>query len=878
MTSPTSKTTLEHLLQQASWIRGLAGRLVNDPNTAEDLSQETWLRALSTSPQLGQSPRPWLATVMRNSLRQRSRSEGRRRRREEQHSPAEAAPAQDELIERVEIQRTVSEAVLELREPYRSAILLRYFEGLLPRQIATRNGIAISTVNTQLSRAIDQLRCKLDARHNRQSWLLALLPLVETKPVHSMPTLGAALMKLKITVFLVAVCVGGWIALAPTTPSPEEEIVPTAMGTSTTSMHVASSPAQPLASPPYGATRVQAPAIAKSSESRLKPDVAAAISSPVVLQGKVIDVNGLPVPNVEVVRDKRAALPRSFEADKKVAAALQGTWKMVRTDGAGHFEIHITDLDLPIQLEVRDDYYATVLSTHIQGGTDSSELTLVVAPGVVLEGRTVNEFGTPLQGVSLSASLGDEFRVRLLMVLDSSPSVQFDTTSDADGRFRMLGVPAVKGLVLNASLDGYRDCKLSDPTLGNHPRTLVLPSTDSLANVLRGRVTTAAGVAVEGAHVALKFDTTRTQDDGLFALQMDSESGQNRSVFRLGLDELDSLVATARGHLPGLFKAERDGDGNVQWPSFIELTLGGEPQQLSGRVLDSNGEPRSGIQVWIGDPTLFGMIDGETSFSENLQSRKDMGPNSIWQYVRTDERGSFAIDGLAERAYRLEAMDPVTLLRVQSDPIQAGEKNVELILPTADVFPSLRGKVVDSHGRGVPDVQIEVSCDALRVTYREGSFASRHATASAGAARSQADGTFELRNVPLRLAYLTLKGSGIIPLSYGRDLGLKNLIQGKPTKLKILVERRCHIQVELADPTEATSIAILDEHGERLIIHWIQGGHQTVSMRQFSLQNGRTGALAVSDAGRTLVLYMGTNEVRRVPIELIAGELVLLQP
>lgn len=877
MTSPKSKTTLEHLLQQASWIRGLAGRLVNDPNSAEDLSQETWLRALSTSPQLGQSPRPWLATVMRNSLRQRSRGDGRRRRREEQHSPAEASPAQEDLIERVEIQRTVSEAVLELSDPYRSVILLRYFEGLLPRQIADRNGIAISTVNTQLSRAIDQLRCKLDARHKRQSWLLALLPLVEPKPVHSMPTIGAVLMKLKITAILVAVCAGGWMALAPTKPSSKAAIAPPAKGTAAPSTREASLPAQTQASPQRGATRIQAPALAKTIESAPKPDGALATLSPVILEGRVIDVNGLPVPNIEVVRDKRAASSPGLDATASDSATLEDIWKLVQTDGAGQFEIHITQQDLPIQLEVRDDYYTTVLSTMVQGGTEPSELTLVVARGVALEGRTVDEFGTPLQGVSLSASLNEEFRSRLPMVLDSSPSVRFATTSEADGSFSMLGVPAVKGLVLNASLEGYRDCKLTDPTQGNHARTLVLPSTDSLANVLRGRVTTAAGVAVDGAHVALKFDTTRTQEDGLFALQMDSESGKNYSMFGQNRSELDTLVATARGHLPGLFQAERDSDGNVQWPSFIELTLGGEPLQLSGRVLDSNGEPRSGIQVWIGDPTLFGVIDGETSFSENLQSRQDMGPNSMWQYVRTDERGWFAIDGLADRAYQLEAMDPATLLRVQSAPIQAGENNVELILPTADVFPSLRGKVVDSHGRGVPDVQIEISCDAMRATYREGSYATRHATASAGAALSQADGSFELTNVPLRLAYLTLNGSGIIPLSYGRDVELEDLVQGKPTELEILVQRRCHMQVELADPAEATSIALLDEHGERLIIHWIQGG-RTRSMRQFSLQNGRTGALAVSDAGRTLVLYRGTSEVRRVPVELIAGELVLLQP
>ena len=48
-------------------------------------------------------------------------------------------------------------------------------------QIAKREGISAATVRKRLSRAIEQLRVKLDGEYgDRRSWLAALLPLART--------------------------------------------------------------------------------------------------------------------------------------------------------------------------------------------------------------------------------------------------------------------------------------------------------------------------------------------------------------------------------------------------------------------------------------------------------------------------------------------------------------------------------------------------------------------------------------------------------------------------------------------------------------------------------------------------------------------------
>ena len=51
------------------------------------------------------------------------------------------------------VQRFIVDAVLELDEPYRTTILLRFFEELTPQQIA-RNTKSRSTVNTKSARCV----------------------------------------------------------------------------------------------------------------------------------------------------------------------------------------------------------------------------------------------------------------------------------------------------------------------------------------------------------------------------------------------------------------------------------------------------------------------------------------------------------------------------------------------------------------------------------------------------------------------------------------------------------------------------------------------------------------------------------------------------
>ena len=84
--SPSDRAELA--LRQTPWLRRLARQLVRDPDDAEDLVQETWVRAFERPPRAGEtgsepSLRAWLITsrarpVPRSRLRVAERSSSSR--------------------------------------------------------------------------------------------------------------------------------------------------------------------------------------------------------------------------------------------------------------------------------------------------------------------------------------------------------------------------------------------------------------------------------------------------------------------------------------------------------------------------------------------------------------------------------------------------------------------------------------------------------------------------------------------------------------------------------------------------------------------------------------------------------------------------------
>lgn len=171
------------LAEQSRWVFSLASNLTHDPSGADDLAQETLLAGLAAPPEDANDPRrlrAWLGRVVFNLANLSTRRSVRRRAREEEVARPERESSAADTAIRKSILCSVGAAVEELREPYRSAVIMRYFEGRSTADIAASSNTTESAVRKRLWRARAQLRASLEPQHNgeRQAWFQAALPLL----------------------------------------------------------------------------------------------------------------------------------------------------------------------------------------------------------------------------------------------------------------------------------------------------------------------------------------------------------------------------------------------------------------------------------------------------------------------------------------------------------------------------------------------------------------------------------------------------------------------------------------------------------------------------------------------------------------------------
>jgi hypothetical protein len=118
----------------------------------------------------GVAHRTWLTGVLRNVAWKERRAGARRRAREERGARGESLPSTGELVARADMQRALSEAIVALAEPFRTAILLRYMEDLSGAEIARRQGVPEGTVRWRVKRGLELLREALEGRRG-SDWL-----------------------------------------------------------------------------------------------------------------------------------------------------------------------------------------------------------------------------------------------------------------------------------------------------------------------------------------------------------------------------------------------------------------------------------------------------------------------------------------------------------------------------------------------------------------------------------------------------------------------------------------------------------------------------------------------------------------------------------
>lgn len=145
-------------------LHGLARRVVRDPATAEEVTQEVflqvWREAARFEPSRG-SALAWLLTLTHRRAVDRVRAEqsqsDRLHRYESRSVSTPYDTTEEKAVERLEAGR-VRRALHGVGEPHRTALELAYLEGLTHREVAERTGVPLGTAKTRIRDGLRKIR------------------------------------------------------------------------------------------------------------------------------------------------------------------------------------------------------------------------------------------------------------------------------------------------------------------------------------------------------------------------------------------------------------------------------------------------------------------------------------------------------------------------------------------------------------------------------------------------------------------------------------------------------------------------------------------------------------------------------------------------
>src|ERR1044071_2095918 len=157
-------------------LYGYALTLTRDATDAEDLVQDTYVRAASAAnqPDIDSNLKGWLFVIMRNVwLNQLRHQNSGPRFVDLELSEPEAQETPHVVYLRKLERKQVREAIESLPHAYREIVVLRDIEGFTYQEIATVLDCPAGTVMSRLGRARERLRKMLEPRIKRMGYGLS---------------------------------------------------------------------------------------------------------------------------------------------------------------------------------------------------------------------------------------------------------------------------------------------------------------------------------------------------------------------------------------------------------------------------------------------------------------------------------------------------------------------------------------------------------------------------------------------------------------------------------------------------------------------------------------------------------------------------------
>ena len=585
------RRSFDELELQQLWSLLLADirRRGADEQTAEDIVQETWLRALRNPPADCGRLRGWLHVVALRLLRD-ARKRGRNRAERELMTAR---------INRVPSPRAVDDSRLmryveELPEPYGTVVRLRFVQDREVAEIARLTKCPPKTVRSQLHRGLQRLRVRVQGNRLERfaglgfTWLLEAKRLASRRSLvrsFSLPALG--------TVALL----GSWMLWSlDSTRSSSVEVPALALT-------VADSAQSPAVLAQVANERVPTPGSVRGPGEAPLPERRQ-------LSGRVRAPDGAPVSFAQV-------FTAPADTDRPSRSAL--------ADEAGRYTIEVERQELVWAVH---ESWCTSRRSYIATPGDLGELDLfLVEPRGVLEVSVEDQEGTPVEGALVWADPKPETAAimspRGTLAL-THPSLE--VTTDAAGEARLLlpardrelvsfGTERPKLIVLAQGFPAWSSN--DEPPDGKTRLSIVLPR----PAVVHGRCTDAAGLPAWNAHVEVLQLGGR--------VRLESVTGPDGTFEIDGVAPGEFVVRAREDPSLGIASARREDslEEGERVEVALELTAG---STIHGRAL-ALGSPLADATVAI-TPLIPLAAEGRTE-----------------RIVRTDPAGRFAFGGCTGR-------------------------------------------------------------------------------------------------------------------------------------------------------------------------------------------------------------------------------------